>query len=295
MFDVEFETSDGYVDAQATKSATATIAQSSGQSNSNLEAPIQLQETLTAGQLAYANLNKVRTDAEKYLSTVFARGRKAKLELVGKIYAEYFVAIANGVAAAVVAKIEEQLKADEIAFRSNTPNATKLVRFVFATYNKEELTNKEAFQYSRALDVALDLGKQPDVFEQFVLENGGFAGIMQNYPVSRAAAKATGNTTGASKLDKLRQVATASELPIDDWADGEEYRVYIAIRSDDSDDGLLKVVQASKEAVEKFIAICEAERNAAKKPAKDAAKKQKKSDKLLLDRQQQFSFWPGLI
>jgi hypothetical protein len=241
------------------------------------------QTSQTAGQLAYANLTKLRSAADKYLSTVIAQGRKAKLELVGKIYAEYFAVMNCNETAALVAKVEQQLTAEKIAYRSNTPAGTKLVRFVFSKYNDEDLTSKEAFQYSRGMDVAFEQDKKPAAFEAFVVANGGFAGIMKSFPVASADSSATGNAAGAVKLEDLRQSPTACEIAVEDWADGEAFRVYIAVRSDDTDEGMLKVMHASKEAIEKFIAICEAERKASDKPAKDVAAKKKKLAKLALE------------
>lgn len=241
------------------------------------------QVSQTVGQQAYDNLIALRTTANKYLSTVIAQGRKAKLELVGKIYAEFFSVKNSNQTDALIAKIEQQLKIEDITYRSNTPAGTKLVRFVFATYNDEDLTSKEAFQYCRAMDVAFDQGKLPTEFEAFVVAKGGFAGIMKAFPVTTVSPSEAGNTVGAVKLEDLRQSPTVSEIEVADWDHDEEFRVYIAVRSDDTDDGLLKVMRgASKQAIEKFIAICEAERKADEKPAKDAAAAKIKLEKLAL-------------
>jgi len=263
-----------------------------------LEAPQQkTQISKSTGMQILEKLNVIQADADKQKAIV-VRGRKGKEALITQIYAEYFAAQQSGDMVALVAKVEELLKAKDIKFRKNSRDSTKFVRYVFANYGEDDLSDKEAFKYGRGVDVAYSKKIIPQQYDGFVTESGGYSNIKEEAEKDAASTNSVGSTNGASMLSNLNKLPTVETLSVDDWVSNDEnYRVYIAVRGDD-DDGLLKAVHLSQEGIEKLMAQIDRERKAMTKPTvedkkiEDAVyksiqeKKKKKASILLIETKQ---------
>lgn len=217
------------------------------------------------------HLNLLRTDADKHMAMVL-KGRKGKETLVARIYAEYFAAQQLEEMEPLVADIDKALTEMKIPFRTNSRISTKFVRYVFANYGEDDLSDKEAFKYGRGIDVGYSKNIDPEEFANFVTTSAGYSNIKELTDVTATAATPAGSTQGASKLESLSKRQTVHELEVNDWADdNENYRVYIAVRNDD-DFALLKEVSLSQDGIEKLMLQVEREQKAKDKPDAEAQK-----------------------
>lgn len=216
-------------------------------------------------------LNLLQADADKHKSVVL-KGRTGKEALVAKIYAEFFSAQQLNEMQPLVADIEKALKDKKIGFRSNSRVSTKFVRYVFANYGEDDLSDKEAFKYGRGIDVGYSKNTAPTEFTSFVANSGGYSNIEEETVATAGPATTAGSTQGASKLQSLSKRQTVHELEVNDWTDdNENYRVYIAVRNDD-DFALLKAVSLSQDGIEKMMQQVEREQKAKDKPDAEAKK-----------------------
>lgn len=217
-------------------------------------------------------LDLLRTDADKHKSLVL-KGRQGKETLVAKIYAEFFAAQQLEEMNGLMETIDKALKDKKIAYRSNSRVSTKFVRYVFANYGEDDLSDKEAFKYGRGIDVGYSKNIDPEEFASFVAGSGGYSNIKETIEAIATPATPAGSTKGASKLESLSKQQTVHELEVNDWADDDEnYRVYIAVRSDENL-ALLKAVTLSQDGVEKLMLQVEREQKEKDKP--DAEEKQR--------------------
>ena len=176
---------------------------------------------------AVAAIEAIRADAIKHHAQWEMPGRKSMLDMMARVYAQYHAAKSSTEYEQFMNNVRSKLNTLNIKFRETSPETTQLIRFAFF-----DLSDKQVHVYGRSLDVAYTKGKLPPEFVKFVEETPGrFDGIRRG--ASSAATAPTVETLSKSvtALSEAENETTLETLEVVDWAEGETYRVLIAVRN----------------------------------------------------------------
>lgn len=178
---------------------------------------------------AMTKLAGLRTTAAANHENFEVRGRKAMISLMSSVYAVWHAAQQASQAEfnKFTSNLKQKLKDLEISFKPKSSPSNLLVRYVFSSIS--ELTDKQVHVYSRALDVATEKGIAADGFADFVNNTPGrFEGLRAS-----AAASSSGSDKSSSALSVCVNQPTLETIDGMQWGEGEQYRVFIAVRNAD--------------------------------------------------------------
>ncbi len=138
-----------------------------------ISVPEDLSQEQLQGLVQYGNvllpLKTLAKLAKGVMDKYVTPGRNAIRTLVAGAYRAYLLAETSEQSVEIYRSLRATLKAQDVTVHKDAPNASVIVRMVFA-----DLTPKRVHLYSRALEYASQWGIEPDHFEQFIIDEGGF-------------------------------------------------------------------------------------------------------------------------
>ena len=220
-----------------------------------------------------ASLNElaaIRTQASDYHVRMYLPGRKEKLRLLSAVYSQYYAAKISEEFEQFANNVRSQLTNLGIEVRKSSLDSSNLVRYVFADFD-----DKQVHVCGRSLDIAYELRTLPGDFVALVEKTDGGLDGLRKLGVQNAGATSV-LTKQAKALSEIDNDATVKTLEITDWADGEEFRVMVAVRNED-DTADLKDTYLSEEARDKVILAYLANKEALKKQGKKIITKEEQA------------------
>lgn len=115
---------------------------------------------------------QLRRQAEAVNTKYVVPGRKAIRKLVESAYALFVTTSASRRRNDVFEQLRGRLAQDGVTVHKDAPDASVIIRTVF-----QDFDSKQVHIYGKALDYAKDQGIAPDMFSDFVSEEGGFEKI----------------------------------------------------------------------------------------------------------------------
>ncbi len=176
-------------------------------------------------------LEGLQTQAESNHQQYEVVGRNAMIELMSQVYGLWWSAKASPQFDSFMGKVKEKLKAAGIKLRSTSKASSIVIRFVFKHFD-----DKQVHVYGRALEVARKRGTKPEDFADLIRSTtGGFDGLRDE-----GKSNPSNMSSPAAALSACQHEPTVDTTESLAWADGQVFRVLIAIRKEGSDTADLK-------------------------------------------------------
>ncbi|RFP37740.1 hypothetical protein D0T24_07110 [Duganella sp. BJB480] len=202
-------------------------------------------------------IEKLRIAATGHHQQFVVQGRKAMLELMSQVYEQYYSAKISNEFETFMNNVRNKLKQNDFKPRESSRASSLLIRLIFSNFD-----DKQIHVYGRSLDAAFERETLPEDFKLFVGTEGGFEGIRDpKKPVSNNATKL------AIAISVIANEPTINTMIVNDWADGEEYRIYIAVSNDDGTANL-KDSKLEKEHLDATLLLVKADKERRENPPK---------------------------
>lgn len=192
-------------------------------------------------------------------------GRNATNALMQRVYALWHEAKKTELKFdELMNNVRRKLKDLDIAVRSNSPDSSQLISYVFA-----DASYKQVHVYGRALEVASARSVQPDAFVKLVEDTpNGYEGLRLQSVTGQASTKEPRRTPEIA-LSVCSNEPTFDTIEVS-WDDGTAYRIYAAVLNADGTTADLKELTLSEAGREATLLKFFDEKEKLKKPTKQA-------------------------
>jgi hypothetical protein len=189
---------------------------------------------------AVANIDKLRDEASEYTVQYETGGRNALNKLMASVYKHYYSAVSSNKVEELATQLRAKLKKldPKLEPTKQAHMSNMLVRYVF-----KDPDAKQVSVYARCLRVLA--ARSPavlpkDFIEAVAAQKGGYGGFAELKGGKTTKPKLTPEVA-LSEVENLPTVETVSFS----WAEGEEYRVLVAVRADSDGEAELKSIPVS--------------------------------------------------
>ena len=200
------------------------------------------------------SLESLRNEAINNNAHYNVGGRKAMIRLMSQVYQLWHDAKISGNFDVFMNNVRRKLKDLDVEVRSNSPDATQLIRYVFSGLTDEDFSDKQVHTYGRSLNVAFaNIPRtKPEHFEKLIYGTpGGFDGLREQ---GKSTSAGTGTSRTSTRTASVALDIATKENTLDtikaDWPDKESFRIFIAVRNADGTTADLKDALLSNESKE---------------------------------------------
>ncbi len=220
-------------------------------------------------------IERLRITASDHHQQFVVQGRKAMLDLIAKIYQQFYDAKSSSEFESFMNNVRSKLTTHGVTLRTNSTNGSSVVRLVFKDFD-----DKQVSVYGHAINLAYKRNIDPDGFQKFVEENGGFEGLRKISLDEAVVVRGPDKVSIA--LSVIENEQTVHTMNAAGWSADEKYRVYIALFNDDDGVVDLKDSRLTKEHLDATLILAKSDKDRRDNPPKPKKIPESVTDKAVL-------------
>lgn len=202
-----------------------------------------------------------------YYENFVVAGRKAVLEIVSQVYAQFYAAKSSSLYPSHLKAVRQKLEQYQVKIRSTSSDASLFIRLVFKDFD-----DKQVSVYSRSLIAAfVDGVTTSEGFTKYIEKaKGGFYGVVLGGEAESKSGATHAIDAVKAALHDVSKEQTVETIPNFMWHGDEEHCVLVAFRGVNDDSARLKKIEVSDELFAQLVTKYSTEKRALLKKTVDS-------------------------